>query len=259
MVRAAVVRDGRTAVLEVEINPGRSNRARVNRSPLPRAREVVGLVRTVRLLPRGPGPGQGRPVGPAPLPRRPAGAAHAAAGRRPLRLRPDPQAAQLAAQDRRRRAPRLVEPGGRALDARGVGRPPRAHRRRAARRAARAGRGAAALRRQGVRDRRPRRDPRRRRRRVPAVLRPRGPDPARASSTEALLAEVERRRKDELDRGISLVGPHRDELLLSLGTARTRTAAGQGLRLATASRGRSRWRCGWRPTTCCAPTATTRC
>jgi DNA replication and repair protein RecF len=34
---------------------------------------------------------------------------------------------------------------------------------------------------------------------------------------EALLAEVGRRRKDELDRGISLVGPHRDELLLSLG------------------------------------------
>ena len=40
VVRAAVVRDGRTAVLEVELNPGRSNRARVNRSPLPRAREL---------------------------------------------------------------------------------------------------------------------------------------------------------------------------------------------------------------------------
>ncbi len=33
----------------------------------------------------------------------------------------------------------------------------------------------------------------------------------------AILAELERRRKDELDRGISLVGPHRDELLLWLG------------------------------------------
>ena len=51
VVRAAVVRDGRTAVLEVEINPGRSNRARVNRSPLPRARELVGLVRTVVFSP----------------------------------------------------------------------------------------------------------------------------------------------------------------------------------------------------------------
>ncbi len=51
LVRAAVVRDGRTATLEVEINPGKSNRARVNRSPLPRARELLGLVRTVVFSP----------------------------------------------------------------------------------------------------------------------------------------------------------------------------------------------------------------
>jgi DNA replication and repair protein RecF len=51
VVRAAVVRDGREALLEVEINPGRSNRARVNRSPLPRARELLGLVRTVLFSP----------------------------------------------------------------------------------------------------------------------------------------------------------------------------------------------------------------
>ncbi len=51
VVRAAVVKDGRTAVLEVEINPGRSNRARVNKAQLPRARELVGLVRTVLFSP----------------------------------------------------------------------------------------------------------------------------------------------------------------------------------------------------------------
>jgi DNA replication and repair protein RecF len=51
VVQAAVVRDGRSAVIEVEINPGRSNRARVNRSPLSRARDVVGLVRTVLFAP----------------------------------------------------------------------------------------------------------------------------------------------------------------------------------------------------------------
>lgn len=51
VVRAAVVRDGRTAVLEVELNPGKANRARINRSPLPRAREIVGLVRTVVFSP----------------------------------------------------------------------------------------------------------------------------------------------------------------------------------------------------------------
>ena len=51
IVRAAVVRDGRTAVLEVELNPGRANRARINRSPLPRVRELAGLVRTVVFSP----------------------------------------------------------------------------------------------------------------------------------------------------------------------------------------------------------------
>lgn len=34
VVRAAVVKDGRTATLEVELNPGRANRARVNRAQL---------------------------------------------------------------------------------------------------------------------------------------------------------------------------------------------------------------------------------
>ena len=51
VIRAAVVKDGRTAVLEVEINPGKANRARVNKSPLPKTRELVGLVRTVVFSP----------------------------------------------------------------------------------------------------------------------------------------------------------------------------------------------------------------
>lgn len=51
VVRAAVMRDGRRAVLEVEINPGRSNRARINGSPLPKARELLGLLRTVVFAP----------------------------------------------------------------------------------------------------------------------------------------------------------------------------------------------------------------
>lgn len=51
VVRAAVVRDERRAVLEIEINPGRANRARINRSPLPKARELLGLVRTVVFSP----------------------------------------------------------------------------------------------------------------------------------------------------------------------------------------------------------------
>ncbi|MET3961932.1 DNA replication and repair protein RecF [Marmoricola sp. OAE513] len=51
IVRAAVVRDERRAVLEIEINPGKSNRARINRSPLPKAKELLGLVKTVVFSP----------------------------------------------------------------------------------------------------------------------------------------------------------------------------------------------------------------
>jgi DNA replication and repair protein RecF len=51
IVRAAVVKDGRTAVLEVELNPGKSNKARINKSTLTRVRDLVGLVRTVVFSP----------------------------------------------------------------------------------------------------------------------------------------------------------------------------------------------------------------
>jgi DNA replication and repair protein RecF len=51
VVRGTVVRDGRTLLVEVEINPGRANRARVNKSPLPRARDMLGLLRTVLFAP----------------------------------------------------------------------------------------------------------------------------------------------------------------------------------------------------------------
>ncbi|MBS44546.1 MAG: DNA replication/repair protein RecF [Nocardioides sp.] len=51
VVRAAVVKDGRTAVLEVEINVGKSNKGRINKSTLPRVRDLVGLVRTVVFSP----------------------------------------------------------------------------------------------------------------------------------------------------------------------------------------------------------------
>jgi DNA replication and repair protein RecF len=51
LVRAVVQRQGRDAVLEVEIVPGKSNRARVNRAPVARARDVLGWVRTVLFSP----------------------------------------------------------------------------------------------------------------------------------------------------------------------------------------------------------------
>ncbi|SDK03917.1 DNA replication/repair protein RecF [Nonomuraea jiangxiensis] len=51
IVRCAVQRDDRRALIELEINPGRANRARLNRSPVSRPRDVVGLLRTVLFAP----------------------------------------------------------------------------------------------------------------------------------------------------------------------------------------------------------------
>ena len=51
VVRAALRKDERELLVEVEINPGRANRVRVNRSPLPRPRELLGLVKTVLFAP----------------------------------------------------------------------------------------------------------------------------------------------------------------------------------------------------------------
>jgi DNA replication and repair protein RecF len=216
VVRAAVVREGRTAILEVELNPGRSNRARVNRSPLPRARDLVGLVRTVVFSPED------------------------------LTLvKGDPS-------DRRKllddllvlRAPRLV---GVRSDYDRVLR----QRNSLLKTAGAARRGSSsqesALSTLGVWDAHLARtggELLAERLALVDALRPyvgkayetvaRGASrddadieykpsfdlEGRTDGTElaeALLAEVERRRTDELDRGVSLVGPHRDELVLSLG------------------------------------------
>lgn len=51
VIRARVERDGRQLLIELELNPGKANRARVNGAPVPRPREVVGLLRTVLFAP----------------------------------------------------------------------------------------------------------------------------------------------------------------------------------------------------------------
>src|SRR5512144_1728852 len=51
VVRAVVVRDGRRTLVEIEITPGRANRVRLNRAPLPRTRDVLGVLRTVLFAP----------------------------------------------------------------------------------------------------------------------------------------------------------------------------------------------------------------
>jgi len=51
IVRAAVVSAGRELMVEVEITAGKANRARINRSPVSRARDILGVVRTVLFAP----------------------------------------------------------------------------------------------------------------------------------------------------------------------------------------------------------------
>ncbi|HEY2223608.1 DNA replication/repair protein RecF [Actinomycetospora sp.] len=51
VVRATAVNEGRELTVQVEIQPGKANRARVNRSPVPRPREILGIVRTVVFAP----------------------------------------------------------------------------------------------------------------------------------------------------------------------------------------------------------------
>jgi DNA replication and repair protein RecF len=228
IVRAAVVRDERRAVLEIEINPGRSNRARINKSPLPKARELLGLVRTVLFSPEDLALVKGDPsdrrgfaddllvqVSPryagtrsdydrvlkqrnsllktAGVARR--GGASAESALSTLAVW-DHRLAELGAEMMRRRAQLVADLTplvGKAYEAVARG----------------ASRDDATL-----------------------TYRPSfevdGEDPALPSLEGQLLAALEARRRDELDRGLTLVGPHRDELVLGLGDLPVKGYASHG-------------------------------
>jgi DNA replication and repair protein RecF len=51
VARAAIVSSRRELRVEVEIVPGRANRAKLNAAPLPRARDVLGMLRSVLFAP----------------------------------------------------------------------------------------------------------------------------------------------------------------------------------------------------------------
>jgi len=221
LVRAAVVRDGRTAVLEVEIALGRSNRARVNRSDLPRARDLLGLVRTVVFSPedltlvKGDPSDRRRFLDELLVLRTPRLAGVRSDYDRVLRQRNSLlKTAGLARGGSRDSAlatldvwdGHLARVGAELLAARlRLVDQLRPYVGKAYETVARgASRDDAWL------DYAPSFD----------VGEPADPD--RGALTDALLAELERRRGDELDRGISLVGPHRDELRLTLGSAENR-------------------------------------
>ncbi|MFZ3471591.1 DNA replication/repair protein RecF [Streptomyces sp. 4.24] len=51
VIRGAVIQGERQQLVELELNPGRANRARINRSSQVRPRDVLGIVRTVLFAP----------------------------------------------------------------------------------------------------------------------------------------------------------------------------------------------------------------
>jgi DNA replication and repair protein RecF len=51
ILRGLIAAAGRDSLLEIEINPGRANRVRLNRAPVPRPREVLGVLRCVLFAP----------------------------------------------------------------------------------------------------------------------------------------------------------------------------------------------------------------
>src|SRR5882757_484490 len=51
IVRTSVINDDRELTVELEITAGKANRARVNRSPVTKPRDVLGILRTVLFAP----------------------------------------------------------------------------------------------------------------------------------------------------------------------------------------------------------------
>ena len=210
LVRASVVKEGRTALIEVELNPGRANRARINRSPLPRPREIIGVVRTVVFAPddltlvKGDPSDRRKFLDDLLMLRSPRLAGVRSDYDRILKQRNSLlKTAGLARGSSRDAALSTLEIWDDNL--------------------ARVGAELLGARLRLVDDLRPYVG-----KAYEAVARGASRDDAdldyKASIDlgddlqQSLLAAIASRRKEELDRGISLVGPHRDELLLTLGT-----------------------------------------
>ncbi|HZJ04287.1 MAG TPA: DNA replication/repair protein RecF [Nocardioidaceae bacterium] len=231
VVRAAVVRDERQALIEIEINPGTSNRARINRSTLPKPREVLGMVRTVLFSPedlalvKGDPSDRRRFLDDLLISRAPRFAGVKSDYDRVLKQRNS----LLKTAGSTRRGGSSSES---ALSTLGVW---DAH-------LARAGAELLSARIALVEDLRPlvgkayeavargavRADATMAYKSSFELAAYDGPAPDRNDLGQEILEELARRRSDELDRGISLVGPHRDELTLNLGPLPVKGYASHG-------------------------------
>jgi DNA replication and repair protein RecF len=231
VIRATICRAGRQALVELEVNPGRANRGRLNRGGVPRARDVLGVLRAVLFSPDDLALVKGDP----------------AERRRfldDLLVARQPRLAGVRNDyDRvlKQRNSLLKTAGGRvsggrseaALDTLDVW---DAH-------LARTGAELLSARLALVDDLRPHLE-KHYQAMAEGLPKPAGGNTAsavyqaswdlpvdvrdRGEIVTLLLSAIERRRPDELDRGLTLVGPHRDELALGLGDLPTRGYASHG-------------------------------
>ena len=51
VIRSKINQDDRALTIDIEINPGKTNRAKLNRSPVPRVRDILGIVRVIMFAP----------------------------------------------------------------------------------------------------------------------------------------------------------------------------------------------------------------
>ena len=51
VIRARINEEDRAVAIDIEITPGKTNRAKINRSPLPRVRDILGIVRVIMFAP----------------------------------------------------------------------------------------------------------------------------------------------------------------------------------------------------------------
>lgn len=226
VVRAEIVHDGRLLRVELGIEPGRANRARLNGSPVRRARDVIGALRMVLFAPedlalvRGDPAERRRYLDDLLVSRLPRFAGVRADYERVLKqrnalLRTAYLARKTGAGERDLSTldvwdAHLAEHGATLLAGRMELCTALAPHVAKAYDAVAAGRGAAAslAYRSGVE----------------AV----GGAPDRPALREALAGALAAARASEIERGVTLVGPHRDDLLLSLGDLPARGYASHG-------------------------------
>ncbi|GAB3195589.1 DNA replication/repair protein RecF [Geodermatophilus arenarius] len=230
VVRAALRREDRELLVEVEVNPGRANRVRVNRAALPRPRELLGLVKSVLFAPedlalvRGDPAERRRFLDDLLVSRTPRLAGVRSDYERVLKQRNALlKTARLARGDALATLDvwdaHLVELGGQLLAARlALVADLAPHVARAYATVAGAGAAAAGL---GYAST------------VPlagdgAPLPEGTATPSAAELSVALRERVAERRRDEVDRGMTLVGPQRDDLVLHLGPAPAKGFASHG-------------------------------